>query len=404
MRTFFNLWVSSSVILFYFGPIEWPGRTEPWVALFVGVCVITFNMGYAVLVRPGKIGYSNLDLFGVLRDRRVGIALALLYAVLSVIQMQIVTGQSVTSSLMSGLRFTTVYTDYQLYIEQGVKISGAERVALMLKAVLFPVMLVLICRFYGKSSLILILFFVPMMLFSLARGTDKETTDIILILAIIAYYKGTNRSTKFLLAFGALAVLWLFVLRKHGRFGNMMPNCLPGTVTCFDMDSMLAQISPQLEIGYVLVTHYLTQGYEGLNIAFTLDFEFNFGLGHLPPIKSFICEIFKTGCDLQNFSDRLMLAGWDTRSKWSSVYTALADDLHWVFVPLYTFFIGWSLRLAEHEWKQRANPTALAVIVLIGIFTLYSSANMQLAISPDWALATIFLLYGKALSIRTKVK
>lgn len=402
MRKFFNLWVMTTLALYYAGPIEWAGRKEPYVALFVITCVVFFNLGYVSLREPEIRGYTRYDRANLLEKKLFVVGVMLTFFGLSLLHMQIVTGQSFTSALTNGLSFSTVYSDYQTYIQDGLALGRMEQLVLLFKAALFPVALVLICKYYQTSLLVTLLFFVPMIVFSLARGTDKETVDLVLILAIIAHYYGLGWRTKAALILSVPLVMYVFVLRKFGRFDEQIPDCLPDSVTCFNFDGTLASISPLLEIGYVMAVHYVTQGYEGLNLAFGLDFHFNFGLGHLPPLQSMFCGVFGLTCDPTNFSESLAAIGWDTRYRWSTAYTSLANDLHWTLVPFYLFFIGWSLRLAEQEWKSRANPSALAVIVLIGIFTLYSSANMQLAISLDWVVATVFLLYGKALLVRTR--
>ena len=402
MRTFFNVWVTASLLLFYFGPIDWPGRYDILVALFVGTCIVAFNLGYISVSNPMSRRYSNYDVTGLLNHRWFAIGVMLIYALFSLMQMQAVTGQSLISAVTVGFSFEGVYTDYQEFLQNGLGLGLVDRIVYLLKALIFPIALVLICQYYKKSHLIIILFFGPMILLSLARGTDKETFDLVLILAIISYYYGISNRTKLIILTFVVVVLYVFVLRKFGRFGNVMPDCLPDSSTCFNFESYLARVSPLLEIGFVMGCHYLTQGYEGLNLAFGLDFDFNFGVGHLPPLKSMVCGILDVGCDTVTYNDKLLATGWDTRYRWSTAYSVLANDLHWLFVPVYTFFIGWSLRLAELNWYLRRNPSALAVIVLIGIFTLYSSANMQLAVSLDWTLATVFLLYGKAVSVRTQ--
>ena len=388
MRTFFNVWVISTVLLYYFGPIDWPGSSEPVVAVFIGACVLSFNLGYLSLVNPEAWRYSDYDVLGVLKKRSTGIGIMLAYSALSLIYLQLVTGQSLISALAVGFDFTNVYIEYQRFVEGGVNIGLAGWLVSLLKAVIFPVALVLVCKYYGRDWLILLLFFVPMVVFSLARGTDKETFDLVLILGVVAFYHGFSTKSKLFLVMAVPVVLFLFMIRKYGRFGETV--------------SFVTEISPLIEFGYLMAINYVTQGYEGLNMAFQLDIDFSYGLGHLPPIRSMTCGILGIGCELGSLADKLTANGWDMSTKWATAYVALANDLFWIFIPAYTFFLGWSLRLAEADWTSRKNPAALANIVLIGVFTLYSSANMQLAISLDWALATVFLLYGKALTVRTR--
>ena len=151
MRTFFNVWVSTSLLLFYFGPIDWPGRHEPAVAVFMATCLLTFNLGYISVNNPTRRRYSVYDLTGLLNLRWFAISVMLVYAMLSLVQMQAVTGQSITSALSSGLSFETVYSDYQNFLQDGIGLGLADRIIFILKALVFPIALVLICQYYKPA-------------------------------------------------------------------------------------------------------------------------------------------------------------------------------------------------------------------------------------------------------------
>jgi hypothetical protein len=189
-----------------------------------------------------------------------------------------------------------------------------------------------------------------------------------------------------------------FVNRIIARYNGDIPSCLSDEI-CFNLDGALAQISPTLEIAYVLFTSYVTQGYEGLFIAQSLQFEFNFGIGHLPPVARILEQLFYF--DLSTYSERLVDAGWDTSWRWLSVYPVLANDFHWFFVPVYFFILGRAYAIARSAWQQKQSPAALAMIMLVTIFIVYSSANMQLAINLDWTVATIMLIYLPSITART---
>lgn len=336
-----------------------------------------------------------------MNKRWFAILVMIAYASLSLYHMQLTTGQTILSIIRDGPSLNSVYGDYQDFLQNRTNISRGAQLIILLKAIIFPVALVLFCTFFTSSKLVVALFALPMIAFSVARGTDKETTDLLVMFGVLFIYYGMQRKLAAIALIAIPFAMYLFVARKYGRFDGLMPTCLPDSNTCFDFGSWLAAISPMFEIGWIMSVHYITQGYEGLNVAFGLSWEFNYGVGHLPPVRSVICTLTGALCEIQNFRSELAEVGWDTRYRWTTVYTILADDFHWLFTPVYIYFVGWSLRLAEIDWKNRQSGSGLAVIVLIAIFILYSSANMQIAVSLDWAFATIFLLYGKALTVRS---
>ena len=194
----------------------------------------------------------------------------------------------------------------------------------------------------------------------------------------------------------------VFVDRVIARYGGEIPTCISHDI-CFNFDSVLAQISMTLEVGYVLFASYVAQGYEGLSRALELPYQFTFGIGHLPPLQRILEQIFNF--DLSTFNERLSDSGWDTSWRWTSVYPVLANDFHWLFLPAYFFMVGRVFALVEAVWRQRREPTALATLILITIFIGYSSANMQLAVSLEWTFATLMLVYIPFLTARvTKPK
>lgn len=225
---------------------------------------------------------------------------------------------------------------------------------------------------------------------SVARGTSKEIFDIAIIFLVTIMLYGAR--TKLVIAAIAVApvVMLVFVNRVISRFGGDIPGCVTEEV-CFNFDSILAQISVTLEVGYVLFASYVAQGYEGLARALEIPFEFTFGIGHLSPLQRILEQVFNF--DLSTYNERLVLAGWDTSWRWASVYPQLANDFHWIFLPGYFFMMGRVFALAMSAWKARQEPTALAIVIMVTIFISYSSANMQLAISLEWTFATLMLIY-----------
>lgn len=388
-----------SVALYYLGPIAWPGRNEPWVAILVLTGLLAFNIGYSAhrphrnpLIKrlAGMRAYWSMKLL----PRPVAVAFITGFLVLSVLLIQVTTGKNVLSPSSWSLSQGDVYSAYQEHISYGGILDAAGISLLLLRSILFPVALVSFCLYFRKSNYIVAIFLVGIVLLSLFRGTDKEIADASIILLTAIFYTGFGRRMVAYAVPVAMVVLFIFIERKAARYGTSLPLCLADVPVCFNYDSILARVSDKLEFGVVMLTGYLTNGYEGLSIAVRQGFEFNYGVGHLPAFKSIVCNISDRVCDASTYNERLPNVGWDTRYRWTTAYTNLADDLSFYMVPVFMFVLGVVFRRAEYCWIAARDPLSLAAIVMVSIFFAYAPANMQIGLTLEWSLAWIVIIYG----------
>jgi hypothetical protein len=63
------------------------------------------------------------------------------------------------------------------------------------------------------------------------------------------------------------------------------------------------------------------------------------------------------------------------------------------FVPVWLLIFGAAFCRCLVMWRGNQDAVAGAGIVMATIFWVYSSANMQIAITLEWALATVLVLY-----------
>ena len=402
MLTFYNTWICITLILYYFGPLDWPGAADPTVAVVVAVCTLFLNLGARSVPAEAKVRYLSGVPRSFVQDRRIALVILLVFFFISILEVQLATGKSLFDPRTWLVFDESVYNLYQQRILEGNNLSFPEQVQKIIRSLLFPIALTIFCAYFKKSRLIVFLFVFPMLGMSVARGTSKEVFDLAIIFLIAITYNGARVKTLVAAVTLAPIVMLVFVDRVIARYGGEIPTCISHDI-CFNFDSVLAQISMTLEVGYVLFASYVAQGYEGLSRALELPYQFTFGIGHLPPLQRILEQIFNF--DLSTFNERLSDSGWDTSWRWTSVYPVLANDFHWLFLPAYFFMVGRVFALVEAVWRQRREPTALATLILITIFIGYSSANMQLAVSLEWTFATLMLVYIPFLTARvTKPK
>ncbi len=399
MTKFFNLWVAFTLALFYLGPIPWEARSSALPGIYVVICMVLFTLGARLGGQFAPLGRAEPAAPVPAATKWTAI---IVWMVAMAIHIQGQTGLLIFNPAHYSLDFGSIYANYQDTAEnaRAAGRSAIHALALLLKLALYvPVFLILAGNFRARPLMTAAILF-PFIGSSMMRGTDKEMVDSLIFIAILSYHhRMLNRWVVGIMALLPVILLF-FVERKIGRFEGNLPRCLPMSNVCFDFASVLAvNVSKTAEILAVFLTNYITQGYEGMYRAMSLPFEFNWGVGHLPPIKGQVCKSLGFGCAMGDFQQQLTASGWDTNFRWPSAYTVLANDLHWAFVPLYFGFLGLLHGVSEKSWKQRRDVFSLGTMTLIAIFIIYSSANMQLAISPESVLATLILFGGQTLRL-----
>ncbi|MGE0765722.1 MAG: hypothetical protein AB7L90_04605 [Hyphomicrobiaceae bacterium] len=323
----------------------------------------------------------------------------IVFILLSANQIYNSTGLSFISPSSWSVDFGEVYTEFQEHTRIVRASSPLQSLMSLIKAALFRVALVIFCRYFLKDKVLAALFMFPMIGASFMRGTDKETFDVLVICIISAFYSGYKRKIVVGSAILVPIFLFLFIERKLGR-REELPACFE--FVCINYDGVLSMISPKLEFGWAMMVLYITNGYQGLSLALTVPFEFHFGLGHLPPIERLLCSLTRVMCEMSTYDDRITDAGWDAAYRWTTLFSTLANDIHFVLIPVYMFFIGRIMRSAEIFWHNERHPVALSTLIMLAIFFSYLSANMQVAISLDWSVAWIVFVYIPMLTLRVR--
>lgn len=390
MKAFFSAWIAGGLLLFYFGPIDWAGAQTPAVALYVGLSWVMFLWGSASSKRKGTFTPFSWQP----RSQKVARVVMGLHAGLAIFYVFVTTGRSALSADAYSLDLGGVYASYGEF-SATLQLGPVTQLMILAKAALFPLALLVFVQYFKRDRLVVLLFIGPLLISSLFRGTDKEILDGLILVTTAAYLHGMLTVRRFVagaaLITGALS---LFFFRRVGRFGGEVPACLPDSETCFNYDSFVSeQFGRSAEMLSVFLAHYLTNGYQGLSNAFGLSWQPNWGVGHLPSVKHTLCSLGDQACPTGDYQQALTASGWDAESRWTSVYPVLANDLSFWLVPIFMFLVGVAFQRSMSAWRLTGDPAAGASLAIIAVFVIYSSANMQIAISIDWTLATIVFLY-----------
>lgn len=133
---------------------------------------------------------------------------------------------------------------------------------------------------------------------------------------------------------------------------------------------------PDAFTGIIWLINYVVQGYHGFALALQQPFDSTFGFGN----SSFLLRQFEivSGENLAplTFQEKTNHL-WGAYSRWHSIYTHFANDVHFVGVGVVMFFIG---GLFGFTWKLavlQKNTYAVTLVPIYAFMFLFFPANNQ---------------------------
>ena len=260
-------------------------------------------------------------------------------------------------------------------------------------------------RLKRGDVILLLLHILSIFIFSLMRGTDRETVDLLLIisgslfvlLGRLAVTRGRfpfslSRTVTVAIFSGFLLLisLTLFIDRKESRMGGDGAFCVAEDVICSSRAANESPIIAKSMFGLEMLTAYMSQGYYGLSLALDEDFSWTYGLGHSSFLMGNFGNLIDEALYDRSYMAKISAAGWDDKAQWSTLFPWLASDLGFPAVPfvMVIFAFVWGA-----SWKSsvllRSDAGAL-VFLYSCLLVLYIPANNQIAQSLDSYFSALF--------------
>lgn len=239
-------------------------------------------------------------------------------------------------------------------------------------------------------------------------GTNKRNVDIMLLMPWLLVIRSRDSSAilkpKRVLLFCLSIVLALAVFLPYfainiagrGNGTSSTENISIGKgdhirATPFEalgFDSPVAQL---YGVGYTALASYVGQGYYGLSLAMQEPFIWTYGVGHSRILTWLTEKVMGGQYSIQDTTYPSRVGrdfGWDSKIKWSTLYSWLAGDVTFFGVPVVVFLLGRLLGLTWIDALGR-NPVAVVLFCLTCLTVFYISANAQIFQSAD----TVFVFY-----------
>lgn len=404
------LYLSGSLLLFKFGPIDWPVQNQGELWVFNSLYISMFLAGYtAAMLLQRRWTASRADLTSHEFTTRFfwpvwGIAAL----VVLIGHRNLTLGPSylpttLLSDFLEGLTDPLGAYLYKLSDEAKGNFSGNPKVTLLFGVLAFSKLLLvhMLVASWPSLSRLKKLLGCAVAIFPIVSGvcvgTNKPVFDVAFVFAaIIAVHvciAPRAARIKFLRTRIALLLLTTCTFVFAGMYFQKTMNArAPGLEYAKSLSSASSVV--RLKAGFQkycespsewrakschlasIGSIYLTQGYYGMSLSLDVPHESTYGLGH----SKFITDTLKKYADIdlapRTFQHKIH-EQWSATGQWHSAYSQWANDVGFAGVALVMLALGfyacfiWISALATH------NAAAVCSLPLLTILIVFIPANNQ---------------------------
>ncbi|MDB5620499.1 hypothetical protein [Tardiphaga sp.] len=424
--TLILLYIVSSILLFFWGPLPWPVINRFEVQAFLALALTGITIGFLT----GSSGKPAESIF--LHWRYIVIGGAVLSAILLPISAYLYTGK-MPWQIIEALRDQNhAYEEFQRRLTQP---HGSRTLISSARALAYPVIFAVIplgiLHWRSMTAALWLAWSITALssaILSVLRGTDREIFDLLMISCFTVLVAVARECVRRKLTISSL------ILSRRAMIATVVFVCLTAVATAAFVDrriqrtgyspaayaagtrdapTIIAHIEkdngwndlmciraictqrnhPLIEplpipakYGVFMLTSYLTNGYYGLSLAMSeQDWNSTRGLGHSQALMR-IYEKLTGDTDLykQSVTYGLRDKEWSDGAEWSTIFPWLANDVgFWpgslILIAILAFIWGKSWVCAV--WSND-DAAAIVFAFLVQLF-VYLPANNQLAQTLD---------------------
>lgn len=324
--------------------------------------------------------------------------------------------------------FTQSNLNYSLSL--GYQDSGTivERIVVLVDVLLYffkfavlPLSIILWKKISSKQKILCIYITVLDVIKWLLKGMNKGLFDIaiVFVTAMLIYYAilgdGTGllnrlfsvgkKERKYVILIVAILIMMaavlMFISNGKARTSESTTSYYSTSMgLSADRDNVLLRLIPSGLHGAALsLDMYLTNGYQGLSYALRLPFKWCYGIGNNQFLISNFRDVLGIDVSEMSYLHRIEMSfPWLEAHNWHSLYTWLANDVSFIFVPVVFFVYGFILCKAWIDSVEKHNPYAIIIVCFSFIRFAYTSANNQVMSSSFSFIAWYFALFMWVLS------
>lgn len=245
---------------------------------------------------------------------------------------------------------------------------------------------------YKLLSLVIMLLYIGKFI---ATGTNKGIFDILIIGISLFLISNQKKFKKYMiiLCFLIIALFSFNYILGSRSFGvNFDKNTkIANKISLKEKSELDAFIPKKIKKPLALLTTYLCQGYYGLSLSMEVESSYMLGVGQSLFLVDRISEI--TDIDKYTLQKKVEKKyGWDSRVQWFTMYSWIANDVGFIGVLFYMFFLGFIFALVYKDVLYNSNVIAKVFFCLLMIQFVFIPANNQLMVNMNSSFSIVFIL------------
>lgn len=381
----FIIYTLVTLLLFYFGPWPWPGRSNVYLAIFMLLVLSFFSIGYYLGVNQ-KISTIPVSIYKVKKLYNKSIYIGL---ILFIPTLYWRTNGNISLSQLTD--FGEIYRNsHGLEEIYTGKTAWIEYLRILFSYYLiFPVVLMVIfwsnlTVWQKKLGFLFILSEVSLALFT---GTNKiiGTMLIIVIFSIIIKLKGRFLSKKIFSYIGiSLLFFWAFIsyftkTQVDRSGGETSIRAISSIQLGAESDNILLNyLADPLVETYYSLSSYMSQGYQGLAYALDINYNWTYGIGFSRFLTTYFDKYLSLNVENNNIPALIQNQyGWDANINWHTMYVWFASDISFNGIYFLMLFFGYILGKTWKESVLLLNPISIILFIQLSILMIYACANNQ---------------------------
>ncbi len=405
LMKYIQVYLIATILLYLLGPVDWNTRLPVVTFTIVLIYQVALYHGYQRGIAK-EVNSSARGLFSYHSFKRYYWTFALIVFSVALLRImrfaQLYGFSSITSLIETALTSASDIYRGDKTATSGDQMFGGTLLSILAGvvgpfSVLFIPMTVICFRElnFGKRvmGIITILTFA---LSKLVAGTNEGFFEPVLYLVvgfILMGRKNKNNHNGIWLVLGAIAVIALFNFVMTDRNGTFYEFSQLGENRINLEKGVYKYVPVGLQILFIWLTFYISQGYYGMSLALTEDWNPMFGAGFSSYLRSNLQPFFNH--DLA--TDTMMAAtdqyGWLYGVNWHTAYTWFASDVWWPGVILVMFGMGYLLGVVFKTAYYKKDPVAVGLFSLLIMFCIFLPANNKVFANSDTFFAFFVYLF-----------
>jgi hypothetical protein len=382
-----EIYLTITVLLFYFGPIDYPNVNVSKTVTLIVLYNIFFIVGYVLAEKKFVVNKRNInDPFFIMRIIFIcGSMLSIFFSYAFFVRYS----NSLNPLTIFDNIFTGISNPAEAY-HRNMQINNNGGLITKLMTLLSPLtyLAIPLGLFYfkkikGIEKILLFLVILLEMFAFIIKGTNFGIFKVAIIIFIIQLLKRDKKinldiNTKKKISYISISIicfaLFYFLYSISDRMGlSQIPNSVFGIKV--NKSHLLFTLLPiSLSAPLMLAISYISQGYYGLSLTTLYHFQTTFGFGSGRFLINNAQSFFHENLWERTYQYKMDLV-WNSRVNWHTIYVWFANDVGLYGVIVIMLILGFLFSMILKDARENNSISAIMLLPLYTIMLIFIPAN-----------------------------